>query len=411
MKIYMSKVQNCFLLELALIVIFSVSAVQADIFTVQFEGEWGDVDTVLEGAFLVDDDFTGTYTFDSSSTITARSEVHVPLDEYDYDEDWFYESDNSVSSMSFSSGVFTASASSGGDYVDEIYQIMNFHLDTVSEFPGSNSLEATEMNIYLSGGYILGSVTLGDVPLGGFGHSLDFIFRGGDGGEEQNFQARGSFTSLKVIDIIATVNIADNKWVQIGLKTAPPVGSTVADIIGDDISAPYDTEWVLYSYDAGTNAYRKLSLTDTMHSGVGYWFIQTTGNQVVIDMPDESTAVNVAQHPACPSIIEGCFEIPLQTDPINAQWQMIGYPFRDFRRIDKLRIVSDAGECRIGCTLDQAQDEGLVSDTLWRYDGSSYQQLTSSSESRAFAPWAGAWIATLPAADGMALKLLIPATN
>jgi hypothetical protein len=147
-----------------------------------------------------------------------------------------------------------------------------------------------------------------------------------------------------------------------------------------------------------------------MHPGIGYWFIQTTGNPVVIDMPDESTAINVAQHPACPSIAEGCFEIPLQTDPINAQWQMVGYPFRNYRNIDKLRVVTNSGACRIGCTLSQAQAEGLVSDTLWHYDGSSYQQLTDGG-SDSFAPWNGAWIATLPAADGMALKLLIPAAN
>lgn len=401
MKIYTSKVQNCFLSGVVLLTLFFVSTVRADIFTVQFEGDWDDVDTILEGGFSVDDDFTGTYTFDSSSPITAR---HDPQN--DYDTDWFYERDNAVSSMYFSSGAFTASASSGGVYLDDDNQIMTFHLDIDSEFPRSDFLVTSDMRIYLNY-YIHGSIGLGDFPIvtdsGWWGDKL--VFNG-----EDSFYAVGSLTSLKVIDIIASVNIADNKWVQLGLKTAPPAGSTVADIMGDDISAPYGTDWVLYSYDTSTNTYKKLSLADTMHPGVGYWFIQTTGNPVVIDMPDESAAVNVAQHPACPSITEGCFEISLQTDPINAQWQMVGYPFRHYTRIDKLRIVSDAGDCRIGCTLDQAQDEGLVSDTLWHYDGSSYQQLVVG-EYKSFSPWDGAWLATLPAADGMALKLLIPAAN
>ena len=223
---------------------------------------------------------------------------------------------------------------------------------------------------------------------------------------------RGKLKSVKVVSGNSSplLTVANNTWLQIGLNTAPPAGSTVADIIGDDISAPYDADWVLYSYDTNTNTYKKLSLTDTMQPGVGYWFIQTTGSSVTIDMPDASTAVDVVQHPACTSIVEGCFEIPLQTNPISAQWQMIGYPYRDKRNIDRLRIVTNAGECIIGCTLSQAKAEGLVSDTLWHYDGSSYQQLTDGGL-EPFEPWDGAWITTLPAANGIAPKLLIPAAN
>jgi hypothetical protein len=221
----------------------------------------------------------------------------------------------------------------------------------------------------------------------------------------------GTLNSVSVVSSIPAITIPDNTWLQIGLKTAPPAGNaTVADIVGDDISASYDTDWVLYSYETSTNTYKKLSLTDTMHPGVGYWFFQATGHAVTIDMPGASTDVNVAQHPACPSISDGCFEIPLQTSPIDGQWQMIGYPFRDRRNIDKLRIVTNSGECRIGCTLSQAKAEGIVSDTLWNYDGSAYQELTDSG-SEPFEPWDGAWLATLPAASGMAPKLLIPAAN
>lgn len=223
---------------------------------------------------------------------------------------------------------------------------------------------------------------------------------------------RGKLKSVILVsgNNIPLLTVANNTWLQIGLNTAPPAGSTVANIIGDDISAPYDTDWVLYSYETSTNTYKKLALTDSMLPGVGYWFIQTTGNSVTINMPDASAAVNVAHHPACTSIAGGCFEILLQTNPIDAQWQMIGYPFREPRNIDKLRIVTNAGDCRIGCTLSQAQAEGLVGDTLWHFDGNSYQQLTDDG-SKYFKPWDGAWLATLPAAREMTLKLLIPAAN
>jgi hypothetical protein len=228
--------------------------------------------------------------------------------------------------------------------------------------------------------------------------------------EDSLAQIQGKLNSVTLVSRIPAITVPNNKWVQIGLNTAPPTGSTVADIIGDDITAPYDIDWILYSYDTNTNTYKKLSLTDIMHPGVGYWFIQTTGSSVIIDMPDTSTTVNLTQHPACTSIVNGCFEIPLQTNSINAQWQMIGYPFRDYdyKNIDKLRIVTNTGTCRIGCTLGQAKAEGLVNDTLWHYDGNSYQQLTYGG-TEPFEPWDGAWIAMLPAATGLTPKLLIPA--
>ncbi len=214
-----------------------------------------------------------------------------------------------------------------------------------------------------------------------------------------------------MVSRISSTIIPNNKWFQIGLKTAPPAGSTVADIIGDDISAPYGSEWVLYSYETSTNTYRQLSPTDTMIAGIGYWFIQTTGNPVTIDMPDASTDVSTFVHIPCVPANGGCFEIPLQTSSTDVQWQMIGYPFRDSRNIDKIKVITDLhGDCVIGCTLKEASDKGLVNETMWHFDGASYQQLTTDG-STTFNPWDGAWIATLPAANGQGLKLVIPATN
>ena len=218
----------------------------------------------------------------------------------------------------------------------------------------------------------------------------------------------GDLKSVTVSNRISTITIPENTWLQIGLKTAPPVGSTVADIIGDDISGSYGSEWVIYSYETSTNSYSQLSPTDTMLAGIGYWFIQTTGNPVTIDMPDASTDVNVRQSPACASF-EGCFEIPLQTsESYEPQWQMIGYPFRDNGAIDKIRVVTTGigSDCFTGCTLAQANEKNLVSDPLYHYDGTSYELLTTDSDDF-FEPWDGAWIATLPYAIGQNPTLLI----
>ena len=211
---------------------------------------------------------------------------------------------------------------------------------------------------------------------------------------------------------VPTINLPDNKWMQIGLNTQPAAGSnTVADIIGDDIAATYtyEDDWIIYSYLTDTNAYKKLSLTDIMLPGIGYWLIQATGAALTIDIPGSSSGVYVTHTPACAST-EGCFEIPLQINTDGTQWQMIGYPFRDNRNINGLRIVTSSGDCATGCTLAQADEKGLTSDRLWHYDGSVAYEELSFEGTEQLEPWDGAWFATLPAL-GTEAKMLIPANN
>ncbi len=206
---------------------------------------------------------------------------------------------------------------------------------------------------------------------------------------------------------VPTLIVPDNKWIQIGLNTAVVTGSTVADILGDDITASYGSEWIIFSYQV--NGYKKLSLTDTMLPGVGYWLIQATGSDLTIDMPSSSSGVYVTHTPACTSS-EGCFEIPLESNTSSTQWQMIGFPFRDNRNINKLKIVTNSGVCLTGCTLRQAFNEGLMADKLWHFNGTSYEELSNEGTEQ-FEPWDGAWFATLPKVNGLAPKMLIPATN
>ena len=206
-----------------------------------------------------------------------------------------------------------------------------------------------------------------------------------------------------------TLTIPNNKWIQIGLNTSTATGSTVAEILGDDIAAPYGSGWAIFSYQTNINTYKKLSLTDTMSPGVGYWLIQATGSAVTIDMPGSSSGAYVTYTPACRSP-EGCFEISLASNTKGTQWQMIGFPFRDNRDIDKLRIVTNAGACLTGCSLSQAFDEGLTADKLLHFNGASYEKL-SKDGSESIEPWDGVWFETLPKVNGLAPKMLIPATN
>jgi hypothetical protein len=448
-----------FLMKLMLltVILVSIPAIQADIITFQYEGEITSVDTGLEGVFSIGDSFEGTYTFESDTdSFSGRAPV------------FFFE--NAISATSFTSDTFTASGNSGAFDFDEDHGFYTAYLGFGSVAPVG---DFTPLSLSL--GWVLSKVGVPNVETGfskagmileqpsfdpnrtpiyvtesmatfldadgnivydGSGKGLIedphqplfFTSRGGGGApaagpgwwnanfldaQGQSSRVKGKLNSVTVVSRIPSLIVYENTWAQIGLNAAPPIGSTVSDIIGDDISAPYGIDWVIYSYQTSTNTYKKLSLTDTMLPGIGYWIIQVTFHPIVIDMPNASTSVNVIGHPACTSIRKGCFEIPLQTShSIDSQWQMIGYPFRDSRKIDKVRVVTTGiqSDCFIGCTLQEANEKGLVSEAMWHFKGRSYQQLTFGG-SELLNSWDGAWIATLPVASGQAPKLLIPAAD
>ena len=449
--------RTCFLMKLLLltVILVSIPAIQADIITFQYEGEITSVDTGLEGVFSIGDSFEGTYTFESETDSLDNSLV-------------FFHG-NAISATSLKSDTFTTLGNSGGLDYDEDFGFYTAYLDFESVIPGGNfrpfslslgwRLASGVNNIPLgeSGFSNAGTILVhpsfdpnmtpiyvtdsmetffdvdGNVVYDGSGEGLvddphqplfysgGIIPAGGPGwwdagfldAQGQSSYVKGKLISVTVVSRIRSLLVHEYKWTQIGLNAAPPIGSTVADIIGDDISAPYGIDWVIYSYQTSTNTYKKLRLTDTMLPGIGYWIIQVTSNPIIIDMPSGSTGVNVIGHPACTSIKKGCFEIPLQTShSIDSQWQMISFPFRDRRKIDHVRVVTTGvqSDCFIGCTLKEASEKGLVSEAMWHFNRSFYQQLTFG-ESEDLEPWDGAWIATLPAARGLAPKLLIPAAD
>lgn len=240
MKFYMSKIQNCCLSGAVLLALFFVSAVRAEMLTYQFEGEISYVDRALEGGFSVGDSFMGTYTIDSDSPLRIWS--YIATEPY-YEDYYVGYRDNAVSSMSFSSGAVTASASSGEiriDYTEDFrYEQTVFPIEMVSAFPGNSSFILSQIWIdsaifweYLSW-----------IPLPQEYDRFQFSFRTTSGSVES---VRGALNSVALVGkATPTIAVADNTWVQIGLNTRPPVGSTVADIIGDDMpdSYNYDTYW------------------------------------------------------------------------------------------------------------------------------------------------------------------------
>ena len=258
MKFYLfGTMRTCFLMQLVLLAVFfiSVPAVRADIITFRYEGELTSVDAPLEGQFSVGDSFRGTYTFKSDTTFV--------ITDYYYGEDIaddYYFLDvypNVIKALYFSSGTYMAATESG--------DIETYEDDVATDYSANfNSVEGLSV-----GGYIPQEISFAvyDNDYNTFGKELNFSsnlihpeYQNGSMGfafEEVGSQnpsyLRGDIFSVSLLSRISTTIVPNNKWLQIGLKTAPPVGSTVADIIGDDISAPYGSEWVVYRASCKTN--------------------------------------------------------------------------------------------------------------------------------------------------------------
>ncbi|MCK5921095.1 MAG: hypothetical protein KAG66_09145, partial [Methylococcales bacterium] len=222
------------------------------------------------------------------------------------------------------------------------------------------------------------------------------------------------FSSAYVYDLTcdATYSLPNNQWRQISLPCNPGTNDSVTSVLGDDIPGTYGNDWRLYRYD--TNGYVALTATDSLSQGVGYWVIQTSGDDRILDMPDNSTPTpdfSTDSYPASHSkacfefeTAKGCFPIPLATQANAVQWNMIGYPFISAGALGNARIQTDADSCASGCDLDTAHSQGIVHNQLWTFNGTHYEVVDTSGN---LEPWGGYWLATLQSAEGLNPRLLL----
>jgi hypothetical protein len=204
----------------------------------------------------------------------------------------------------------------------------------------------------------------------------------------------------------ALLNLPANQWYQLSLPAEPPGNAqTVKAVFGDDLSGNYGSDWIVYAYDPGNNAYVDVGLNSKLSQGVGYWIIQKSGSTATIDMPTGSSRTPVEAANRCAGNTS-CYRLPLVTRSGSRQWNLSGHPLANSVTLDRTRVVSSAssGPCATGCTLAQASSANILQNRLWHFDGAVYQQLSGNA---LLAPWAGFWVAALGAADA-GLRLEIP---
>ncbi len=199
-----------------------------------------------------------------------------------------------------------------------------------------------------------------------------------------------------------TYILPPNQWHQISLPYDAGVNNTLNDIFGDDELGIYGTDWVIFSYNARQNSYVKPALTDKLSQGAGYWIIQLTNSDKILDMPQGSTPVTSSV--ACPT--GNCFEIPLTTKAGTNQWDMIGFPFSSNTPLRRVHVATTTPICNSGCTLDNATTNDIFHNQFWSYDGSAYKLINTNTGE--LEPWLGYWVSTLNNAHGKNPSLLIP---
>ncbi len=204
-------------------------------------------------------------------------------------------------------------------------------------------------------------------------------------------------------------------WYQLALPCQPDAGTTLADLLGDDLPAGsvYGTDWVVYAFDPTLSAhgnYQQIQPTDPLSQGIGYWVIHVTGSPVLVDMPASCQPTPVVASSACTSQ-NGCFEIPLGTRPNAVQWNMAGFPFADGVPWNRSRVRTASGACSTSsaCTLTEAASAKILHDQAWHYEGDTvtpgYRLYEGGARPQA---WDGFWSPTLKDSDGLQPALLMP---
>jgi len=203
-------------------------------------------------------------------------------------------------------------------------------------------------------------------------------------------------------------NLQHNRW---SLLTIPANSSSqsLAQLFSDDLSSTtYDQEWVVFRFDPQLRNYVKATPESTLSQGDGFWMLQRTGVDVLIDLPSGLPDGDAEVTSVC-ATANGCFRAELFTSAATTSWSTLGAPYSAPVDISKIRISNTSGACSVGCDFEQAKSANL-SDAQWTYNSASeeYEKLTDSSF---LSPWQGFWVQSAAMSADSNLSLLFPSPN
>ncbi len=200
--------------------------------------------------------------------------------------------------------------------------------------------------------------------------------------------------------------LLNSRW---SLLTVPANSSaqTIGQLFDDDLLASsYGITWVIFTFDQQSQNYVRPAVDSTLAQGDGFWMVQLTGADVIIDLPEDVPDGDAEIAAACAST-EGCFSARISTSPNSSTWSMLGAPFSLPVDVKNIRITSSNGVCAEGCDLDQAKSNGLLVNEQWAYDTNSgqYEALANIDYLQ---PWQGFWFQAAALPSGTELTVLFP---
>jgi hypothetical protein len=213
-------------------------------------------------------------------------------------------------------------------------------------------------------------------------------------------------------------------WELIGIPADLRGGTyTVGDLIGDDITTAYGTDWRVYErgYSDTNNSswYNLLDLTTPLTFGQGYWLRSL--QDAIWDVNDVEGVNYDSTHPACPAV--RCVEIDMK--PVSLEEgvdDLLGtgpYRYNMTGAVGKKPV--DWADCRIlvdgvAYTPSEAETAGFIKNQIWQYNPSS-----SSADGKGYTtcndvtpggcqliPYKGFWVELHGPTKGKVVKLLVP---
>ncbi len=220
----------------------------------------------------------------------------------------------------------------------------------------------------------------------------------------------------------ATVNAG--VWELIGIPADLRTGTyTVADLIGDDITTTYGTDWIVvgrgYSDVNNSSWYNLLDLTTPLEFGKGYWLKSLA--DATWDVNDIEAVDYNSTSAACPAA--RCVEIDIRSvaleDGVDDLLGTGPYRYNLTGAVGKKPV--DWADCRIlidgvPYTPSEAETAGYIKNQIWQYNPSS-----SSADGKGYTtcndvtpggcqliPYKGFWMELHGPTKGKVVKLLIP---
>ena len=215
------------------------------------------------------------------------------------------------------------------------------------------------------------------------------------------------FSSLAIAQNAQQIQLTNEKWAMVSIPGDPGNTGTVAELFGDDLPVnQYGIQWIMFRY--GSAGYEELTTSSRLLAGEAYWLIQATGQTVVVDVPSTISAPDTNPLRGCYSIV-GCFTVDLDTTNNSAgvRWNMVGLSQPDTVDLSTIRVLTEDGACKSGCSMDEAFDEDILLNSWFslRDESAQYVQLAQTDTS---VPWDGFWVGVLSGGMGQNVSLQVP---